>query len=160
MHRSKCSWWVKKRKKVHQEDIPLYALLQRWYESLKVKLSACNSSIWLQSTLCTTEENVGLLYIVKWMGFHVPSQSFWWRELFSPLVLLPKKLPTCINWREASKSSTGYILIRKNFIPIIKLIMLWTIYGLCSLCRNSLSSAINFFFTAGNLKREQEWFIK
>lgn len=58
---------------------------------------------------------------------------------------------TCINWREASKSSTGYILMRKNFIPIIRLIILWTTYGLCSLCRNSFNSAINFFFTAGNL---------
>lgn len=73
---------------------------------------------------------------------------------------VPAQDSTCINWREASKSSTGYILIRKNFIPIIKLMMLWTIYGLCSLCRNSLSSAINFFFTAGNLRRGQEWFVK
>lgn len=59
---------------------------------------------------------------------------------------------TCINWREASKSSTGYILMRKNFIPIMRLIILWTMYGLCSLCRNSFNSAMNFFFTAGNLK--------
>lgn len=58
---------------------------------------------------------------------------------------------TCINWREASKSSTGYILIRKNFIPIMRLIILWTTYGLCSLCRSSFNSAMNFFFTAGNL---------
>lgn len=59
---------------------------------------------------------------------------------------------TCMNWKDASKSSTGYILIRKNLTPMMRLIVLWTTYGLCSFWRSSFSSAMNFFFTAGNLR--------
>lgn len=62
--------------------------------------------------------------------------------------------PTCMNWKEASKSSTGYILMRKNLSPIMRLIVDWMTYGLCSFCLSSLSSEMNFFLTAGNLTRE------
>lgn len=58
---------------------------------------------------------------------------------------------TCMNWKEASKSSTGYILTRKNFMPIMRLMMLWTTKGLCSFCLSSFSSVMNFFLTAWNL---------
>lgn len=56
-----------------------------------------------------------------------------------------------MNWKEASKSSTGYILTRKNFMPMMRLMMLWTTKGLCSFCRSSFSSVMNFFLTAWNL---------
>lgn len=95
-------------------------------------------------------------FLPGWAGFRTPGRPPPGRRC--PSWQLSDDI-TCMNWREASKSSTGYILIRKNFIPIIKLMMLWTTYGLCSLCRNSLSSAINFFFTAGNLRREHKSFI-
>lgn len=69
---------------------------------------------------------------------------------------------TCINWKEASKSSTGYILIRKNLTPMMRLMVLWTTDGLCSFCRSSFSSVMNFFFTAGNLtkKKQMRFYIK
>ena len=65
-----------------------------------------------------------------------------------------------MNWNEASKSSTGYILIRKNLTPMMRLMVLWTTYGLCSFCRSSFSSVINFFFTAGNLREKKKTQIR
>lgn len=35
----------------------------------------------------------------------------------------------------------------------MRLMVLWTTYGLCSFCLSSFSSYMNFFFTAGNLRR-------
>ena len=37
----------------------------------------------------------------------------------------------------------------------MRLMVLWTTYGLCSFCRSSFSSVINFFFTAGNLREKK-----
>ncbi len=58
---------------------------------------------------------------------------------------------TCMNWKEASKSSTGYILTLKNFMPMMRLMMLCTTWGLCSFSLSSFSSVMNFLRTAWNL---------
>ena len=152
----------KEKKKKSTNKIPLYTLLQRWHE-FKNEIK-CLKLYYLVTKpfMNYWGKSVGFFPYGRVNGFSESrsvalrkADASSWQPLSSPA-----QDSTCINWREASKSSTGYILIRKNFIPIIKLIMLWTTYGLCSLCRNSLSSAINFFFTAGNLRREREWFIK
>lgn len=58
---------------------------------------------------------------------------------------------TCMNWKEASKSSTGYILTLKSFMPMMRLMMLCTTWGLCSFSLSSFSSVMNFLRTAWNL---------